>query len=94
MVWAAASAEIIDRRFTRAAGGALAFFGLVHAGTMGPAGVIPDIGLGTGWRWALGYGLGGLFLFLMAAWAKDSNTDGTKPVEGRADPSADSQETT
>lgn len=99
MVWASASAEIIDRRFARAGawlftGGALAFFGLVHAGAMGPAGVVPDIGLGTGWRWAVGYALGGLFLLLMALWASRSNTGGPKFVDRPAEPSADSQETT
>ncbi len=99
VVWSAASAEIIDRRFGRAAtwlfaGGVLAFFGLVHAGTMGPAGVVPDIGLGTGWRWAVGYALGGLFLAAMALWASRSNTGGPRIVDRPAEPSADSQETT
>jgi len=98
MIWAAASAEIIDHRFARAAGwlfagGALAFFGLVHAGTMGPAGVVPDIGLGTGWRWAVGYGLGGLFLLVMVGWVARSNSGGPEPVETAAPP-ADPQETT
>jgi len=97
VLWSAASTEIIERRFVRAAGwlfagGTLAFFGLVHAGTMGPAGAVPAIGLGTGWRWAAGYGLGALFLLLMARWAERSNSGESASVDLPA-PEAHSQET-
>ena len=89
VIWSAASAEILDRRFRRAGswllgGAVLSFFGLVHAGQMGPAGVVPDIGLGTGWRWAGGYTLAAIFLFLMGLWAtsqsKDKNIGASPPV--------------
>jgi len=60
MVWAAASAELIDQRFGRAAywvlaGAGFSFFGFIHAGHLGPGGGEFEIGFGTGWRWAIGY---------------------------------------
>ncbi len=71
MVWSAMSAHLIDRQFHRAAAWALvgalaAFFGFVHAGVLTPAGGLYDIGLGTGWRWSVGYVLCGLFYLAMA----------------------------
>ena len=73
MVWAATSAHLIDRRFLSATawaliGGALSFFGFMHAGHLTPAGGAYDIGLGTGWRWALGYLLCAAFFALMHLW--------------------------
>jgi AGZA family xanthine/uracil permease-like MFS transporter len=75
VVWSAAATMLIERRFHHAAawmlvGAGLAFFGLVHAGQLTPAGAVPEIGLGTGWRWALGYLLGAAFFGLMHLWAQ------------------------
>jgi adenine/guanine/hypoxanthine permease len=73
MVWSAMSAHLIDRAFRRAAawamiGAVAAFFGFVHAGTITPAGGVYDIGLGTGWRWAIGYLLCALFFLAVDRW--------------------------
>lgn len=75
VVWAAASTMLIEREFRKAAawmgvGALLAFFGLMHAGELTPAGGVPDIGIATGWRWALGYALCALFFVAMHAWSK------------------------
>ncbi|MCW5829503.1 MAG: NCS2 family permease [Deltaproteobacteria bacterium] len=80
MVWSALSAELIDRRFRRAAlwafaGGGLAFFGFVHAGETGPSGGIYRIGFGTGWQWALAYFASGGFFLSMGRWAKGQQDD-------------------
>ncbi len=66
IIWAAALLYCERQQFRRAAGwlglgAALAFFGFVHAGSLGPGGPITALGLGSGWRWALGYGLCALF---------------------------------
>ena len=79
-VWAAASTELIERRFLRASawagvGAALSFVGFMHAGRLGPAGGEFDIGLGTGWRWAVGYVLCALFFALMHPWSKRPGTE-------------------
>ena len=70
MVWAAASALLIDRKFLAAAawalvGAVLSFFGFMHAGHLGPAGAQLDIGLATGWPWSVGYLLSAAFFALM-----------------------------
>ena len=75
MVWASASALLIDRRFLPAAawalvGAVLSFFGFMHAGELGPAGGEFHIGLGTGWEWSVGYSLCAAFFALMHPWAK------------------------
>jgi AGZA family xanthine/uracil permease-like MFS transporter len=75
MVWASVSAYLIDRKFLRAcawasAGAVLAFFGFTHAGHLGPAGVIPHIGFGTGTRYAIGYTLAAAFFAAMHAYAR------------------------
>jgi AGZA family xanthine/uracil permease-like MFS transporter len=75
LVWTAISAHLIDRRFSTAAiwalvGGALAFFGFVHAGVLTPSGGQYDIGFATGWRWAVGYGLSAAFFALMHQWVR------------------------
>ena len=83
VVWAAASATLIDREFRKSAvwmgvGALLAFFGLIHAGELTPAGGVPDIGVATGWRWAVGYALCGVFFLAMHAWSKTDR--GSKPT--------------
>lgn len=65
VIWSAASAQLIDRKFFGAAawvvvGAALSFFGFIHAGVLTPAGGVYDIGFATGWRWSVGY--------LLCAW--------------------------
>jgi AGZA family xanthine/uracil permease-like MFS transporter len=75
MVWAAASACLIDRSFLRAAawvgvGALFSFFGFMHAGEMTPAGGVYDIGFGTGWRWSVGYLMCGGFFVLMHTWVQ------------------------
>lgn len=77
MVWAAASAHLIDRRFRQAAawlgvGAVCSFFGFVHAGHMTPAGGVYDIGLATGWKWSVGYLLAGGFFLVVHAWHRRS----------------------
>jgi AGZA family xanthine/uracil permease-like MFS transporter len=72
LVWAAASACLIDHQFGRAAlwmlvGALLSFFGFVHAGHLSPAGGIYEIGFGTGKRWAAGYLLAAAF-FVLVRW--------------------------
>ncbi len=74
-IWAAASALLIDRRFLQAAawalvGAALAFFGFIHAGELGPSGGEYRIGFGTGWQWAVGYLLCAAFFGVMHPWSK------------------------
>lgn len=83
MVWAAVSAELIERRFTRAAiwaliGAVAAFFGFIHAGTLTPAGGVYDIGWATGWKWALGYVLCAAFFAAMQLWA--NATEQSEPL--------------
>ena len=73
---------LIERRFLAAAtwmgvGAALAFVGFIHTGELTPAGGVLEIGLGTGWRWALGYALAGAFFALVHLWAR-----GREPVDG------------
>jgi AGZA family xanthine/uracil permease-like MFS transporter len=73
MVWSAASAHLIDRSFRRAAtwaliGAVAAFFGFVHAGSITPAGGLYDIGIATGWRWAIGYSACALFFLAVDRW--------------------------
>jgi len=82
MVWAAVSALLIDRRFLAAAGwalagAALANFGFIHAGRLGPAGGEFTIGLAPGWRWAAGYLLCAAFFAVMHLWSR-----GRAPLEG------------
>ena len=75
MVWASVSALLIDRRFLPAAtwalvGATLSFFGFMHAGELGPAGGEFHIGLGTGWKWSVGYLACAAFFAVMHPWAK------------------------
>jgi AGZA family xanthine/uracil permease-like MFS transporter len=60
MILAAVTAEIIDRRFERAAAwcvaaAALSFVGLMHAYVWTPGDTVVALGLGTGSSWALAY---------------------------------------
>lgn len=85
MVWSAISAHLIDRKFRQAvywalAGGAFAFFGFTHAGTLTPAGALYDIGFASGWRWAVGYWLCAAFFFAMEFWAGEKG-EHTNPRE-------------
>jgi AGZA family xanthine/uracil permease-like MFS transporter len=78
VVWASASTVLIERQFLRAAawrgvGLTLSFCGFIHAGHLGPSGGEFDIGLGTGWRWSVGYGLSALFFMGMHVWAQHSS---------------------
>lgn len=70
MIWAATSVHLIERRFRHAAlwtglGALFSFFGFMHAGHMTPSGAAYDIGLGTGWRWALGYAVTAAFFLVV-----------------------------
>jgi AGZA family xanthine/uracil permease-like MFS transporter len=75
LVWSAASAHLIDKKFLAAsawavAGAAVAFFGFVHAGTLtSTAGATYDIGWAAGWRWSVGYLLCAAFFAVMHLWA-------------------------
>jgi len=67
MVWAAALAYILDRRFLPAAGwllsGAiLSFFGLIHAYDLSPAGIVNKLGIFAAPEFAFSYAAAALFL--------------------------------
>jgi AGZA family xanthine/uracil permease-like MFS transporter len=73
IVWSAASAHLIDKKFNSAArfmlvGAALAFFGFIHAGKLTAAGALYDVAAGSGKSWALGYALCALFFWLTGVW--------------------------
>jgi AGZA family xanthine/uracil permease-like MFS transporter len=85
LVWAAASACLIDRRFGAAArfmlvGAALSFFGFIHAGSLSAAGGIYRIGWASGWPWAVGYALSAAFFALTGLWVRRSGQS-TAPTE-------------
>jgi len=85
LVWAGASASLIDRDFPKATrfmliGAALAFFGFIHAGSLGPSGGIYAIGFGSGSPWAVGYLLCAAFFGLTGTWAKRTG-QADRPVE-------------
>jgi AGZA family xanthine/uracil permease-like MFS transporter len=89
LLWSAASASLIDRRFGAAArfmavGAALSFFGFIHAGTLSPAGGLYDIGWAKGWPWAVGYALSAAFFVLTGAWVRYSGQS-QAPHEGPLD---------
>ncbi len=88
MVWAAVSAHLIDRDFSKAAlwaliGAVLAFFGFIHAGYLTPAGAMYDIAFASGWQWAVGYALCGLFFLVMASRIRARGADVYLDGEGR-----------
>jgi AGZA family xanthine/uracil permease-like MFS transporter len=72
MLWAAALALAVQRRFASAAAwmvaaAALAAFGVIHAYVLTPAGVVGRIGWWAAPEFALAYGAGAMFL-LGCAW--------------------------
>ncbi|MBW2456464.1 MAG: NCS2 family permease [Deltaproteobacteria bacterium] len=86
VIWASASTVLIERQFLRASlwmaiGLVLSFFGFIHAGHLGPSGGEFDIGVGTGWRWSVGYGLAALFFVVMHYWAQRSGQTESAAVE-------------
>ena len=67
MVWAAALAYILDRRFLSAAGWLLAgsvlsFFGLIHAYDLNSAGIMNKLGIFAAPEFAISYAAAALFL--------------------------------
>jgi AGZA family xanthine/uracil permease-like MFS transporter len=90
LVWSAASACLIDRRFGAATrfmliGAALAFFGFIHVGKLSAAGGIYDIGWAKGWPWAIGYLLSAAFFALTGVWVRKSGQSELpqeEPLEG------------
>jgi AGZA family xanthine/uracil permease-like MFS transporter len=69
MVGAAALAYIIDRSFLRAAawlgaGSLLSFFGIIHAYTLSPEGIVNKLGFFAAPQFAVSYALGAAFLLL------------------------------
>lgn len=77
LIWSAASACLIDRRFDTAArfmlvGAVLSFFGFIHAGSLSPAGGVYRIAFASGWPWAVGYALSSLFFWLTGRWVERS----------------------
>ena len=80
LVWAAASACLIDRNFAAATrfmliGMALSFFGFIHAGSLSPAGGIYEIAWNSGPTWAVGYAMCAGFFALTGRWVKASGQD-------------------
>ena len=78
MIWAAASACLIEKQFKQASvwmgvGAIAAFFGFIHAGYLGPSGGVYTIGFGTGSKWAIAYFLCAVFFVLVGIWARKSN---------------------
>ena len=76
VIWSAAAAMLIDRRFSAAAiwlaiGGALALFGVIHGGRATPSGVVAEIGLAVGWKPALGYLLVSGFVIAIARFQRE-----------------------
>ncbi|HEX7476864.1 MAG TPA: hypothetical protein VF331_03595 [Polyangiales bacterium] len=75
LIWAGASAHLIDRNFGSAArfmliGAALSFFGFIHAGRLSAAGAVYQIGWASGPTWAAGYALCAGFFALTGAWVR------------------------
>lgn len=70
MILAAVTAEIVDRRFDRAAtwcavAAVLSFVGLMHAYVWTPGDTVVALGWGTGSSWALAYALAAGFLWFV-----------------------------
>lgn len=79
MILAAATAEIIDRRFLRAAkwfavGAILSFVGLMHAYLWTPGDTVVALGLGTGTSWAVAYMVAAVFLVLLPRVSSEGGT--------------------
>jgi AGZA family xanthine/uracil permease-like MFS transporter len=78
MILAAVTAEIIDRRFARAAvwclaAAALSFVGLMHAYLWTPGDTVVALGLGTGAAWAAAYLVAAAFLALVPKLTTESD---------------------
>jgi AGZA family xanthine/uracil permease-like MFS transporter len=74
-IWAALTVEIIERRFTRAAGWALtgsilSGVGLIHAYRFTPSDTVANVAFGNAWQFSLGYALLAI-LILLARWARE-----------------------
>lgn len=70
MVWAAVGVHLIEKHFRRAAfwtglGALFSFFGFMHVGHMTPSGAAYNIGFGTGWPSAVGYGITTIFFLIV-----------------------------
>ena len=75
MIWAAAIAYMLDRRFLHAAawlaaGAVLSFFGLIHAYTLAPEGLVNKLGILAAPEFTLSYLAGALFLVLCHAYQR------------------------
>ncbi|MGB1881672.1 MAG: hypothetical protein ACPHTD_13240, partial [Gammaproteobacteria bacterium] len=86
LVWSAAAALLIDRRFAAAAGwmaaGAiLAFFGFIHAGSLTPSGSVYHLGWGAGSQWALAYAGCAGFFWLTGWWALQDEQSSDRAVD-------------
>ena len=72
IVWAATAVCLVERRFARAAawmaaGAAMAFFGLIHAGGFSPEGtLVYSPGFAAGAKWAAGYALTSAFFLAVS----------------------------
>jgi AGZA family xanthine/uracil permease-like MFS transporter len=80
MLWAAAMALIVDRKFVRAAGwiaaaAALSAVGVIHAWQLTPVGVEGRIGWWAAPEFALSYLAGALFLLICAWWANRTDAE-------------------
>jgi adenine/guanine/hypoxanthine permease len=80
MLWAAAMALIVDRKFVRAAAwltaaSALSAIGVIHAWRLTPAGVEGRIGWWAAPEFALSYAAGAVFLLICAWWARRVGTE-------------------
>jgi len=90
IVWSAASAELIDQRFGRAAlwmigGAALALFGFIHSGHLTAAGAVTDIGLFIGGKQATGYVLASVFFGLLFVGRRGAKADDGAPKDAPAE---------
>jgi AGZA family xanthine/uracil permease-like MFS transporter len=70
MLWAAALALAVQRKFTQAAAwlgaaAVLAFFGVIHGYALTPSGVVGRIGWWAGPEFAMSYGAGAVFLLVL-----------------------------
>ena len=80
MLWAAAMALIVDRKFVRSAGwlaaaSALSAIGVIHSWRLTPAGVEGRIGWLAAPEFALSYAAGAVFLLICAWWARQTGAE-------------------
>ncbi len=79
MILAAATAEIIDRRFLRAAkwcavAAILSFVGLMHAYRWTPGDTVVELGIGAGGAWSAAYLLAAAFLVMLPRISREGGT--------------------